>query len=39
MQSGESLARGGITKTGSGIARRLLVEAAWQYLRANHALA
>jgi transposase len=32
-QSGESLHRGGITKTGSGIARRLLVEAAWHYLR------
>jgi transposase len=32
-QSGESLTRGGITKTGSGIARRLLVEAAWHYLR------
>ena len=32
-QSGESLTQGGITKTGSGIARRLLVEAAWHYLR------
>jgi transposase len=33
-QSGESEARGPITKTGSGYARRLLVEAAWHYLRA-----
>jgi transposase len=33
-QSGESEARGSITKTGSGYARRLLVEAAWHYLRA-----
>jgi transposase len=32
-QSGESEARGQITKTGSGIARRLLVEAAWHYTR------
>jgi transposase len=32
-QSGESLTRGGITKTGSQHARRLLVEAAWHYLR------
>jgi len=32
-QSGESETRGGITKTGSGYARRLLVEAAWHYLR------
>jgi transposase len=32
-QSGESETRGAITKTGSGYARRLLVEAAWQYLR------
>jgi transposase len=32
-QSGESLSSGGITKTGSGIARRLLVESAWHYLR------
>jgi transposase len=31
-QSGESLRRGAITKTGSGYARRLLVEAAWHYL-------
>jgi transposase len=32
-QSGESKTQGGITKTGSAIARRLLVEAAWHYLR------
>jgi transposase len=32
-QSGESESSGSITKTGSGIARRLLVEAAWHYLR------
>jgi transposase len=32
-QSGESLTQGSITKTGSSIARRLLVEAAWHYLR------
>jgi transposase len=32
-QSGESLSRGGITKTGSQHARRLLVESAWHYLR------
>jgi transposase len=32
-QSGESISRGGITKTGSQHARRLLVEAAWHYLR------
>ena len=32
-QSGESETRGGITKTGSGYARRLLVEAAWHYAR------
>lgn len=32
-QSGESESQGGITKTGSGIARRLLVEAAWHYAR------
>lgn len=32
-QSGESETRGSITKTGSGFARRLLVEAAWHYLR------
>jgi transposase len=31
-QSGESLRQGAITKTGSGYARRLLVEAAWHYL-------
>lgn len=30
-QSGESLRQGAITKTGSGYARRLLVEAAWHY--------
>jgi transposase len=33
-QSGQSSSQGPITKTGSPIARRLLVEAAWQYLRA-----
>jgi len=32
-QSGESRRQGAITKTGSGYARRLLVESAWQYLR------
>jgi transposase len=32
-QSGESKVQGSITKTGSSIARRLLVEAAWHYLR------
>jgi transposase len=32
-QSGESCTQGSITKTGSGLARRLLVEAAWHYLR------
>jgi transposase len=32
-QSGESLTQGSITKSGSGIARRLLVEAAWHYAR------
>jgi transposase len=32
-QSGESETRGSITKTGSGYARRILVEAAWHYLR------
>ena len=32
-QSGESRRQGAITKTGSSYARRLLVEAAWQYLR------
>lgn len=31
-QSGEGLRQGAITKTGSGYARRLLVEAAWHYL-------
>ncbi len=33
-QSGESEQHGSITKTGSGYARRLLVEAAWHYRRA-----
>ena len=32
-QSGESDQQGSITKTGSGLARRLLIEAAWQYAR------
>jgi transposase len=32
-QSGESRSQGSITKTGSSIARRLLVEAAWHYAR------
>jgi transposase len=32
-QSGESATQGQITKTGSSIARRLLVEAAWHYIR------
>lgn len=32
-QSGESCTQGSITKTGSGLARRLLVEAAWHYGR------
>ncbi len=32
-QSGESRRQGAITKTGSGYARRLLVEAAWHYRR------
>jgi len=32
-QSGESSSRGGITKTGSVLARRLLVESAWHYAR------
>lgn len=32
-QSGESESQGSITKTGSGIARRLLVESAWHYAR------
>jgi transposase len=30
-QSGESSVSGSITKTGSGLARRLLIEAAWHY--------
>jgi transposase len=30
-QSGESRRQGAITKTGSGYARRLLVEASWRY--------
>jgi transposase len=33
QQSGESESQGSITKTGSGIARRLLVESAWHYAR------
>lgn len=32
-QSGQSLTQGSITKTGSAIARRLLVEASWHYGR------
>jgi transposase len=32
-QSGESMTQGSITKTGSSIARRLLVESAWHYSR------
>lgn len=32
-QSGESSQQGAITKTGSTLARRLLVESAWQYAR------
>jgi transposase len=32
-QSGESSHQGSITKTGSTLARRLLIEAAWQYAR------
>jgi transposase len=32
-QSGESSRQGAITKTGSGLARRLLVESAWNYNR------
>lgn len=32
-QSGESVRQGAITKTGSQLARRLLVEAAWHYAR------
>jgi transposase len=35
-QSGESRRQGAITKTGSGYARRLLVESAWHYLRPPH---
>jgi transposase len=35
-QSGESESRGAITKTGSGYARRLLIEAAWHYARQPH---
>lgn len=31
FQSGESDRQGSITKTGSGLARRLLIEAAWHY--------
>lgn len=33
-QSGQSTTQGQITKTGSAIARRLLVESAWHYARA-----
>jgi transposase len=33
QQSGESRASGSITKTGSSLARRLLVESAWHYMR------
>jgi transposase len=32
-QSGESSRQGAITKTGSSLARRLLIESAWQYTR------
>ena len=32
-QSGESSSSGSITKTGSSLARRLLVESAWHYMR------
>lgn len=32
-QSGQSSTSGGITKTGSSLARRLLVESAWHYMR------
>lgn len=32
-QSGQSSASGSITKTGSSLARRLLVESAWHYMR------
>jgi transposase len=35
-QSGEQAAQGGITKTGSHYARRLLVEASWHYARTPH---
>ncbi len=35
-QSGQSETRGPITKTGSGFARRILVEAAWHDLREPH---
>jgi len=35
-QSGESSRQGGITKTGSTLARRLLVESAWHYGRTPH---
>lgn len=30
--SGDRVRRGGITKTGNGEARRMLVEAAWSYV-------
>ena len=33
--SGEKVCRGGITKTGNSLVRRLLVEAAWHYPRAS----
>ena len=33
QQSGQSTTHGSITKTGSAIARRLLVESAWHYTR------
>lgn len=33
--SGERTARGGITKTGNSLCRRLLVEAAWHYARVS----
>ena len=32
-QSGQSMSQGSITKTGSALARRLLVEASWHYAR------
>jgi transposase len=35
-QSGESSRQGSITKTGSALARRLLVETAWHYIKAPH---